>query len=88
MAGEFGIELLRAAVSHAETGFIDIGSRPGSQDFEAKLVAHPLIANEVELERADLASLESASLISTELVTRLKSAAERRRVDVSRVIET
>lgn len=88
VAGEFGIELLRAAVSHAETGFIDVGSGSGSQEFEAKLVDHPLIADEIELERSDLASLESASLISSELVANLRSSAEIRRVDVSRVLET
>ena len=87
VAGEFGIELLRAVVSHSETGFIDVGSGPGSREFESKLVTHPLVAREVELQHSDLASLESASSVSGELVLKLKSSAERCRVDVSRVFE-
>lgn len=88
VAGEFGIELLRAAVSHAETGFIDVGSGPGSKEFETELVSHPTITSEIELECSDLASLESNSLVSNEFVRKLRSSAERNRVDVSRVLET
>lgn len=87
VAGEFGIEALRSAVSHVETGFIDVGSGPESHDFLAKLVSHPVISNEIELERSDLPALESNPSQEAELILQLKRSAESNRIDTSRLLE-
>ena len=87
VAGQFAIELLRVAITNGETGLIDFGSGEGSKEFEKKLAHHPLIATEIELQRADLASLEATSFVSSELVTKLRNSAERKHVDVSSVVE-
>lgn len=86
VAGEFGIELLRAAISHAETGFIDVGSGPGSKEFEENLVSHPIIANEIKLQCSDLALLESDPIGTNETKTRLRRSADKNRLDVSRIL--
>lgn len=88
VSGEFGIELLRAAVSHAKTGFIDVGSGSGAQTFEIELVSDPIIASEIEFERSDLDSLESNSCIWNKLVIELKGRAERHRLSVTSVLGT
>jgi uncharacterized protein YjaG (DUF416 family) len=85
VAGEFGIELLRVAVLHVRTGFVDLGSGPRAKELEATLITHPLIATEVMRQHSDLRLLEATSFISSELLAKLKSTAEGGRVDVSQV---
>ena len=87
VAGQFAIELLRVVVTYGETGLIEFGGGQGFKEFEKMLADHPLIVKEIELQCADLASLEATKFVSSELVKRLKNSAVRQHVDVSFVLE-
>lgn len=82
LASEYGFEALKAAICNKEIGFIDLGSGPDAQQFELRLINHPMIARELELQLSDLNALVTARAGQPFPIGVLESRAKKGHIDV------
>jgi hypothetical protein len=80
LASQFCFEALAAAVSHKETGFIDLGSGPQQREFESRLPTHPTVRAEIERQRSDFAELAEDAIPDEHLILRLRQSAINSRI--------
>ena len=47
VAGSYVLDVLKAAITDSETGYLDLGSGPEAIEYEQRLLQHPAIKNEI-----------------------------------------
>ncbi len=85
IAGAFGIEILRAAISQRETGFIDVGSGAEAMEFESRLANDSVVVLEFKMERNDLDALEIQAAGNL-AISEFRSSSIQNRIDVRKFI--
>ena len=86
VAVEYAIEGLRKLWSHLETGYIDLGSGPQADAFEATLIDAPVVRDELKRQEEDLRVLESTPALTASVVKEIRRRAVANRLDVAELL--